>query len=36
MATFWYQELMGTTALKNAILLLPCNVMGLGAAVSQV
>jgi hypothetical protein len=34
MATFWYQELKGETALKNAVLLLPCNVMGLGAAVS--
>ena len=33
-ATIWYQELKGETPLKNAILLLPCNVMGLGAAVS--
>lgn len=33
-ATIWYQELKGETALQNAILLLPCNIMGLGAAVS--
>lgn len=31
-ATIWYQELKGETALRNAILLLPCNIMGLGAA----
>jgi Na+/melibiose symporter-like transporter len=31
-ATIWYQELKGETALQNAILLLPCNIMGLGAA----
>lgn len=34
-ATIWYQELKGETPLKNAILLLPCNIMGLGAAVSS-
>jgi hypothetical protein len=33
-ATIFYQELRGETALRNAILLLPCNIMGLGAAVS--
>ena len=35
MATIWYQELKGETALQNAILLLPCNIMGLGAAVGR-
>ena len=33
-STIWYQEYEQMSALGNAIHFLPCNIMGMGAAVS--